>query len=99
MEAPPGDADEEQHPAKGDGSHEGDGSGDDGGEEDSDTGENDEAQVEAQQGPPPALSVVYSRGDRDKFLLTMGGWARGVIFECSWQVQTKVALKGARRVR
>ncbi|CAM9470484.1 unnamed protein product [Choristocarpus tenellus] len=32
-----------------------------------------------------ALKGIYVRGKKDCFLLAMGGWARGVIFECSWE--------------
>ncbi|CAM9115751.1 unnamed protein product [Ectocarpus fasciculatus] len=34
---------------------------------------------------PPALKAVYARGGGENFLLAMGGWARGAIFECSWE--------------
>lgn len=36
---------------------------------------------------PSALKAVYARGGGDNFLLAMGGWARGAIFECSWEVR------------
>lgn len=39
---------------------------------------------------PPALKAVYARGGGENFLLAMGGWARGAIFECSWQVRLVV---------
>lgn len=35
---------------------------------------------------PSALKAVYARGGGENFLLAMGGWARGAIFECSWEV-------------
>ncbi|CAM9328137.1 unnamed protein product, partial [Hapterophycus canaliculatus] len=34
---------------------------------------------------PPALQAVYSRGEGGGFLLAMGGWARGAIFECAFE--------------
>lgn len=37
--------------------------------------------------PPPALKALHAPGTGDHFLLAMGGWARGAIFECSWQVR------------
>lgn len=37
--------------------------------------------------PPPALKVVYAPGKGERFLLALGTWARGAIFECSWQVR------------
>lgn len=36
--------------------------------------------------PPPALKGLYAPGVEGNFLLAMGGWARGAIFECSLQV-------------
>lgn len=36
---------------------------------------------------PSALKAVYARGGGENFLLAMGGWARGAIFECSWKVR------------
>lgn len=36
---------------------------------------------------PPALKAIYARGGGENFLLAMGGWARGAIFECSWEVR------------
>lgn len=38
---------------------------------------------------PPALKAVYARGGGENFLLAMGGWARGAIFECSWEVRVR----------
>ena len=37
--------------------------------------------------PPPALKAVYAPGEGGRFLLALGTWARGAIFECSWQVR------------
>lgn len=36
---------------------------------------------------PSALKAVYARGAGENFLLAMGGWARGAIFECAWEVR------------
>lgn len=47
----------------------------------------DEELPEENLPPPPALKALYSRGDGKKFLLAMGGWARGALFECSWEVR------------
>lgn len=37
--------------------------------------------------PPPALKALYAQGVGNKFFLALGGWARGAIFECSWEVR------------
>lgn len=57
-------------------------------------GEIDEEDDEALEGlpeevlpRPSALKAVYARGGGQNFLLAMGGWARGAIFECSWEVR------------
>lgn len=57
-------------------------------------GDNDEGEDEAVEDEPEkvlpqpsALKAIYARGAGGKFLLAMGGWARGAIFECSWEVR------------
>lgn len=44
---------------------------------------------------PSALKAIYARGAGENFLLAMGGWARGAIFECSWEVRM-IACKRSR---
>lgn len=71
-------------------------SGDEGSEED-DNGDGQTKEVSFPR--PPALRVLYA-GDGDegeRFLLAMGGWARGAIFECSWQVRLKNSVLSQRR--
>lgn len=52
-----------------------------------DAEEDDEQELtEEVMPPPPALKALYSPWAQDKFLLAMGGWAKGAIFECSWEV-------------
>lgn len=57
-------------------------------------GDNDEGDDDAMEDEPEevlprpsALKAVYARGGGEHFLLAMGGWARGAIFECSWEVR------------
>lgn len=59
----------------------------DGGDKEDGDEETDEEISEQVLPPPPALKAVYARGSGEKFLLAMGGWARGAIFECSWEVR------------
>lgn len=59
-----------------------------GDKEDGDEESNEEIKEEILP-QPPALKAVYARGGGENFLLAMGGWARGAIFECSWEVGAK----------
>lgn len=46
---------------------------------------------------PSALNAVYARGAGEHFLLAMGGWARGAIFECSWEVRAVWLVRSVER--
>lgn len=63
----------------------------DGGDKEGVEEEHDEDVTEEVLPPPPALKAAYARGGGEKFLLAMGGWARGAIFECAWEVRRTVA--------
>lgn len=56
------------------------------GSEPDEGGEDDDVPEEVLP-PPPALKAVYVPGDGRRFLLALGTWARGAIFECSWEVR------------
>ena len=66
-----------------------------GGDNDNGDEEDNEETEEEVLPPPPALRAVYARGGGENFLLAMGGWARGAIFECSWEVRTAAACRAA----
>ncbi|CAM9684699.1 unnamed protein product [Scytosiphon promiscuus] len=44
-----------------------------------------EEMAEELRPPPPALKAAYAQGGGERFLLAMGGWARGAVFECAWE--------------
>ena len=67
------------------------GDGDEGAPDGTDPEENEEEEdheMPENLPTPPALKALYTPwGDGKNFLLAMGGWARGAIFECSWEVR------------
>lgn len=60
------------------------------GAEENEMGEEEQDVPEEIVPPPPALKAVYAPGEGGRFLLALGTWARGAIFECSWKVTERL---------